>query len=77
MCKTDAAKRFGFVTQLYEWLGLVLHTTKGESDGTEQLTLLRFTIDTTAYQVRLPDARLARLRGTAAAVLASASANRR
>jgi len=77
VCKTDAAKRFGFVTQLKKWLGLVLHPTKGESDGTQQLTLLRFTIDTTANQARLPDARLARLRGTAAAVLASASANRR
>ena len=75
--KADAAKGFRFVTLLYQRLGLALHPSKGERAGTQQLTLLGFTVDTAANQVRLPDARLARLRGTAAAVLASASSNRR
>jgi len=75
--KADAAKGFEFVTLLYDRLGLALHPSKGERGGTQQLTLLGFTIDTARNQVRLPDGRLARLRGTAAAVLASASSNRR
>jgi len=75
--KSAAVKGFTMVTQLYQPLGLTLHPTKRESDGTEQLTLLRFTIDTAGNQVRLQTKRLDRLWGTAAAVLAWAGANRR
>jgi len=74
--KADAIKGFGFVTQLYDRLGLTLHLSKGERGGAQELTLLGFTIDKTHNQVRLPNGRLARLRGTAAAVLASVSSNR-
>ena len=75
--KADAAKGFRFVTHLFHRLGLTLHPAKGEREGTQQLTLLGFTIDTAGNQVGIPDGRLARLRVTAAAVLSSASANRR
>ena len=73
----DAAKGVGFFILLYERLGLSLHRRKGERNGSQQLTLLGFTVDTAGNQVWLPDSRLDRLRGTAAAVLASASSNRR
>jgi len=75
--KANVPKEFGFITLLYQRLGLVLHPLKGEHDGTQQLTLLGFTVETAGNQVRLPNARLARLRGTAACVLESASSNRR
>jgi len=75
--KADAAKGVGFFILLYERLGLSLHRRKGERNGSQQLTLRGFTVDTAGNQVWLPDSRLDRLRGTAAAVLASASSNRR
>jgi len=75
--KADAAKGFGFVTKLYYRLGLSLHPYKGNRDGTQQLTLLGYTLDTANNQVRLPESRLAKLRGTAAALLSSARKNRR
>lgn len=55
----------------------MLHPAKGERNGTQELTLLGFTTDTAINQVRLPDRRLARLRGVAAAMLASAASNLR
>jgi len=75
--KANAPKEFGLVTLLYQRPGLVLHPLKGERDGTQQLTPLGFTVETAGNQVRLPNARLARLRGTAACVLESASSSRR
>ena len=71
-----ADSNIGFATVLYERLGLSLHPLKAERNGTQQLTLLGFTFDTAGNQVRLPDSRLARLRGSAAAVLASSSSHR-
>lgn len=62
--KADFTKGIGFATVLYERLGLSLHPRKGERIGTQQLTLLGFTVDTAGSQVRLPDSRLARLRWT-------------
>lgn len=75
--KADAQKGFREVVRLYDRRGLILHTDKGDREGTRQLTLLGYTLDTEHNQVRLPDDRLAKLRGTAAAVLAAASKNRR
>jgi len=75
--KADAAQGFGFVSALYDKLGLTLHPDKGDRDGTQQLTLLGHTLDTASNQVRLPDTRLAKLRGMAAALLSSARKNRR
>jgi len=74
--KADAVKSFGIVTHLCDWLGLVLQPAEGERNRTRRLTLLGFTIDTTGNRIRLPDGRLARQRGVAAAVLASAGSNR-
>jgi len=75
--KAEASKGFSFVTQLYDRLGLSLHPYKGNRDGTQQLTLLGYTLDTANNQVRLPESCLANLRGTAAALLPSARKNRR
>lgn len=75
--KRDAPAGFRQVKLLYDRLGLKLHPTKGERDGTQQLTLLGFTIDTAANAVRLPDTRVAKLRGAAAAALGAARRNRR
>lgn len=75
--KANAPKEFGFVTLLHQRLGLVLHPLKGERDGTQQLTPLGFTVETAGNQVRPSNARLARLHGTTACGLESASSNRR
>lgn len=75
--KRDAAAGFRQVALLYDKLGLKLHPSKGECDGTQQLTLLCFTIGTAANAVRLPDTRVAKLRGAAAALLGAAGRHRR
>jgi len=75
--KADAAEGSGFGKELYDRLGLSLHPEKGNRDGTQQLTLLGYTLDTANNQVRLPESRLAKLRGTAAALLSSARKTRR
>lgn len=74
--RAHAAAGFREVARLYDPLGLHLHPDKGDRDGTQQLTLPSYTLDAAHNQVRLPQARLAMLRGTSAAVLASAGKNR-
>ena len=75
--KRDGAAGFRKVALLYDKLGLSLHPSKGERQGTQQLTLLGYTIDKAGNAVRLPDVRVAKLRGGAAAILSSERKNRR
>jgi len=75
--KRAAAAGFRQVALLYEKLGLKQLPTEGEREGTQQLTLLGYTIDTAANLVSLPDSRVAKLRGGAAAALGAARKNRR
>lgn len=75
--KRDAAAGNRLVALLYDQLGLKLHPTKSERDGSQQITLLDSTIDTAANQVRLLDNRVAKLRRAAAAALGAAGRNRR
>ena len=75
--KRDAAAGFRQVALLYNKLGLTLHPAKGERQGTQQLTLLGYTIDSAGNAVRLPDVRVAKMRGRAVAVLSSARKNQR
>lgn len=49
--------------------------TKGKREGTQQLTLLGFMIDTTANAARLSDSRVAKLRGAVTAALCAAGRN--
>jgi len=74
--KRDAAVGFRQVALLCDKLGLKLHPAKGEREGTQQLTLLGYNIDTAATLVSLPDSRVAKLRGGAAAALGAARKNR-
>lgn len=67
---------FACVTRLYEKLGLTLHPSKGEREGTTKLTLLGFTVDTAANRLSLPAARLAKVVGAARGLLAAARKNR-
>ena len=69
--KRDGAAGFRKVALLYDKLGLSLHPSKGERQGTQQLTLLGYTIDKAGNAVRLPDVRVAKLWGGAAAILSS------
>jgi len=75
--KRDSAAGLRKVALLYDKLGLTLHPAEGERQGTQQLTLLGHTNDTAGNAVTLPDLRVAKLRGGAAAVLSSAKKNRR
>jgi len=65
------------VARLYATLGLQLHPEKGDREGTQQLTLLGFTIDTAGNRLTLPAERVAKVSGAAMALLSSAGKNRR
>lgn len=73
----EATAGFGYVTRLYDKLGLTLHPLKGEREGTTKLTLLGFTVDTANNWLSLPPARLAKVVGAARGLLAAARKNRR
>ena len=61
--KADAAAGFHVVRRLYDKLGLQLHPDKGDREGTQQLTLLGFTIDTAGNRLALPPERVAKVSG--------------
>jgi len=63
------------ILQLFRWLVLQVHPTKGEAVGTTRLLLLWFLIDTTRQVVVLPVARLTKL-VTGAKVLLSEATRR-
>lgn len=75
--KRDAAAGFQYVCRLYDGLGIKMHPVKGEREGSQQLTLLGFVIDTANNELRLPPERVAKLRAAAAALLGAAGKNRR
>lgn len=73
--KRDAAAGSLQVTLLYDRKGLTMRPTKGEREGTQQLTLLGFMIDTAANAARLSDSRVSKLRGAVTATLCGAGRN--
>jgi len=75
--KADAAAGFATVARLYASLGMQLHPEKGDREGTQQLTLLGFTIDSAGNRLTLSAERVAKVSGAAMALLSSEGKNRR
>jgi len=75
--KADAAAGFATVARLSATLGLQLQPEKGDREGTQQLTLLGFTIDTARNRLTLPAERVAQESGAAMVLLSLAGKNRR
>lgn len=65
------------ILDLFKTLGIHVHPTKGVADGTTELPLLGFLVDTRRRLLLLPKARLDKLVNLAKALLTSAGANAR